>query len=47
MKAPAVYLTDGVDELPGVPSLEGFDQKTVPFWYTSRPPARRARSCSA
>ena len=44
----AVYLTDAVDELPGVPSLEGFDQKTVPFWYSlSRPPARRARSCSA
>ena len=33
LKALAVYLADAVDELPGVPSLEGFDQKTVPFWY--------------
>ncbi|HEV3009403.1 MAG TPA: tripartite tricarboxylate transporter substrate binding protein [Burkholderiales bacterium] len=33
LKAVAVYLTDRVDELPGVASLEGFDQKTLPFWY--------------
>ena len=38
LKALAVYLTDRVDELPNVASLEsqgfrGFDQKSLPFWY--------------
>ena len=38
LKALAVYLTDAVDELPGVTSLgaqgfAGFDQKSLPFWY--------------
>lgn len=43
LKALAVYLTDVVDELPGVPSLEGFDQKTVPFWYGLLAPAGTPR----
>ena len=43
LKALAVYLTDAVDELPGVPSLEGFDQKTVPFWYGLLAPAGTPR----
>jgi tripartite-type tricarboxylate transporter receptor subunit TctC len=48
LKAIAVYLTPSVDELPGVPSLEGFDQKTLPFWYgllvpAGTPPAIIAR----
>ena len=51
LKALAVYLTDRIDELPGVPSLEGFDQKTLPFWYgmvvpagTPRPVVQRLNS---
>ena len=43
LKALAVYLTEAVDELPGVPSLEGFDQKTVPFWYGLLAPAGTPR----
>ena len=43
LKALAVYLADAVDELPGVPSLEGFDQKTVPFWYGLLAPAGTPR----
>ena len=43
LKGLAVYLTDAVDELPGVPSLEGFDQKTVPFWYGLLAPAGTPR----
>lgn len=43
LKALAVYLTDAVDELPGVPRLEGFDQKTVPFWYGLLAPAGTPR----
>jgi len=39
LKVLAVYLTDRIDELPGVPSLEGFDQKTMPFWYGLLAPA--------
>src|SRR3989442_4653888 len=38
LKALAVYLTDSIGELAGVPSLDaqgikGFDQKSLPFWY--------------
>jgi tripartite-type tricarboxylate transporter receptor subunit TctC len=43
LKALAVYLTDAVDELPGVPSLKGFDQDTVPFWYGLLAPAGTPR----
>jgi tripartite-type tricarboxylate transporter receptor subunit TctC len=43
LKALAVYLTDAIDELPGVPSLEGFDQKTLPFWYGLVVPAGTPR----
>jgi tripartite-type tricarboxylate transporter receptor subunit TctC len=39
LKALAVYLAERVDELPGVPSLEGFDQRTLPFWYGMLAPA--------
>jgi tripartite-type tricarboxylate transporter receptor subunit TctC len=39
LKALAVYLAQRVDELPGVPSLEGFDRKTLPFWYGMLVPA--------
>ena len=39
----AVYLAERVDELPGVPSLEGFDQKTLPFWYGLLAPAGTPR----
>jgi tripartite-type tricarboxylate transporter receptor subunit TctC len=39
LKALAVYLTERVDELPGVPVLEGFDQRTLPFWYGMLVPA--------
>jgi tripartite-type tricarboxylate transporter receptor subunit TctC len=38
LKALAVY-PESVDELPGVPKLEGFDQKTLPFWYGMLVPA--------
>jgi len=43
LKAIAVYLTERVDELPEVPSLEGFDQKTLPFWYGLLAPAGTPR----
>jgi tripartite-type tricarboxylate transporter receptor subunit TctC len=43
LKALAVYLTERVDELPGVPSLAGFDQKTLPFWYGLLVPAGTPR----
>jgi tripartite-type tricarboxylate transporter receptor subunit TctC len=43
LKALAVYLTDRIDELPGVPSLEGFDQRTLPFWYGMLVPAGTPR----
>jgi tripartite-type tricarboxylate transporter receptor subunit TctC len=43
LNALAVYLTDSVDELPGVPSLEGFDPKTLPFWYGLLAPAGTPR----
>jgi len=43
LKAVAVYLTERVDELPGVASLEGFDQKTLPFWYGLLAPAGTPR----
>ncbi|HEX2331755.1 MAG TPA: tripartite tricarboxylate transporter substrate-binding protein [Burkholderiales bacterium] len=43
LKVLAVYLTERVDELPGVPSLEGFDQKTLPFWYGLLAPAGSPR----
>jgi tripartite-type tricarboxylate transporter receptor subunit TctC len=38
LKALAVYLTDGVDELPGLKSIgaqgvSGFDLRSLPFWY--------------
>jgi tripartite-type tricarboxylate transporter receptor subunit TctC len=29
----AVYQAESVDQLPGVPSLAGFDLATLPFWY--------------
>ena len=43
LKVIAVYLTERVDELPGVPSLEGFDQSTLPFWYGLLVPAGTPR----
>ena len=43
LKALAVYLADGIDELPGVPSLAGFDQRTLPFWYGLLVPAKTPR----
>ena len=52
LKALAVYLTDGVAELPGVPSLEaqgvrGFDLKSLPFWYGLLVPAGTPREVIA
>jgi tripartite-type tricarboxylate transporter receptor subunit TctC len=47
LKAIAVYLTERVDELPGVPSLEGFDEKTLPFWYGMLAPAGTPRGIVA
>ena len=49
LKALAVYLTDAVDELPGVTSLgaqgfPGFDQKSLPFWYGLVVPAGTPRA---
>ncbi|HZN99817.1 MAG TPA: tripartite tricarboxylate transporter substrate binding protein [Burkholderiales bacterium] len=40
LKPLAVYLTESIDELPGVPALHGFDQKTMPFWYGLLVPAK-------
>ena len=44
LKALAVYLTDAIDALPGVPSLAaqgvaGFDARSQPFWYGLLAPA--------
>ena len=39
LKAIGVYLTDRVEELPGVNPLPGFDLKTLPFWYGLLVPA--------
>jgi tripartite-type tricarboxylate transporter receptor subunit TctC len=47
LKAIAVYLTERVDELPGVQSLEGFDEKTLPFWYGMLAPAGTPREIVA
>jgi tripartite-type tricarboxylate transporter receptor subunit TctC len=47
LKALAVYLTERVDELPGVPSIEGFDEKTLPFWYGMLVPAGTPREIVA
>ena len=44
LKALAVYLTERIDELPDVASLEGFDQRTLPFWYGMLVPAGTPRS---
>ena len=49
LKAVAVYLTDRIDELPGVRSLgaqgvEGFDLKSQPFWYGLLAPAGTPRA---
>ena len=48
LKALAVYLTDAIDELPGVPSIgaqgvNGFDLKSLPFWYGMLAPAGTPR----
>jgi tripartite-type tricarboxylate transporter receptor subunit TctC len=48
LKALAVYLTESVDELPGVQSigaqgLSGFDQRALPFWYGMLVPAGTPR----
>jgi tripartite-type tricarboxylate transporter receptor subunit TctC len=48
LKALAVYHTEAVDELPGVPSLgaqgfAGFDQRNLPFWYGMLVPAGTPR----
>jgi tripartite-type tricarboxylate transporter receptor subunit TctC len=52
LKAAAVYLTDAIDELPGVRSLAaqnvpGFDQKSQPFWYGLLAPAGTPREVIA
>jgi tripartite-type tricarboxylate transporter receptor subunit TctC len=47
LKALAVYLTERIDELPGVPSLPGFDQATLPFWYGLLAPAGTPREVIA
>ena len=52
LKALAVYLTDAVEELPGVRSLaaqgiEGFDAKSLPFWYGLLAPAGTPRETVA
>jgi tripartite-type tricarboxylate transporter receptor subunit TctC len=49
LRALGVYLTDGIAELPNVPSLEaqgfpGFDQKNLPFWYGLLVPAGTPRA---
>ena len=48
LKALAVYLTDRVDEIPAVRSLEsqgvgGFDSRNLPFWYGMLVPAATPR----
>ena len=52
VKALAVYLTDGIAELPNVQSLEaqgvkGFDAKSLPFWYGLLVPAGTPREVIA
>ena len=52
LKALAVYLTDAVDDLPGVRSLQaqgfaGFDPKSLPFWYGMVVPAGTPREIIA
>src|SRR3954466_1815086 len=52
VKAVAVYLTDRIDELPNVQSLDaqgvkGFDQKSLPFWYGLLVPAGTPREVIA
>ncbi len=48
LKAIAVYLTDRIDEMPGVPSfaaqgVAGFDARSLPFWYGLLAPAGTPR----
>jgi len=43
LKAIGVYLTERIDELPGVPPIPGLDQKTLPFWYGLLAPAGTPR----
>ena len=43
LKAIGVYLTSGIDELPGVPPIPGLDAKTLPFWYGLLAPAGTPR----
>ena len=47
VNALAVYQTQSVDELPGVPSLAGFDLATLPFWYGLLVPAGTPRAIVA
>jgi tripartite-type tricarboxylate transporter receptor subunit TctC len=52
LRALAVYLTEGIEELPGVRSLgaqgiEGFDSKNLPFWYGLLAPAGTPRAIVA
>ncbi len=52
LKALAVYLTEKVDELPGVASIgaqgvSGFDPRSLPFWYGLLVPARTPREAVA
>lgn len=49
LKALAVYLTDGIDELPGVASVgaqgvSGLDQQSLPAWYGVLVPAGTPRA---
>jgi tripartite-type tricarboxylate transporter receptor subunit TctC len=52
LKALGVYLTESIDELPGVKSLgaqgiEGFDARGLPFWYGLLAPAGTPRETVA
>jgi tripartite-type tricarboxylate transporter receptor subunit TctC len=47
LKVIAVYLTERVDALPDTPSIEGFDQNTLPFWYGLLAPAGTPREIVA
>jgi tripartite-type tricarboxylate transporter receptor subunit TctC len=47
VNALAVYQTERIDELPGVPSLQGFDLATLPFWYGLLVPAGTPREIVA
>lgn len=52
LNALAVYLTDGIDALPGVPSMgaqgfSGFDARSQPFWYGLLAPAGTPREVIA